>query len=226
MSHQYHGANPIEPRTAVLNRGDFVATVAYYRVSTKEQSIENQRMELEKVYHIDKDFSDNGVSGSVKAAERPGFLAMLTYVREGDTLVTVDIDRLGRDAIDVQQTIARLKEIGVNIIITRLGVNLNSDAGELLITIMSKVAEMERKKMLERQRAGIAESQGRGQVQRLTEISRSRRGQEITENHEHCRHCRAPGDLHGHRKTTAKSAITPIQARKSFWPYSQRPEPW
>lgn len=162
LSHPYDGANSNEPSKAIFKRGDFVATVAYYRVSTKEQSIENQRIELEKIYHIDKDFSDNGVSGSVKASERPEFLAMLAYVREGDTLVTVDIDRLGRDAIDVQQTIARLKEIGVNIIITRLGVNLNSDAGELLITIMSKIAEMERKKMLERQRAGIARAKAEG----------------------------------------------------------------
>ena len=139
-----------------------MATVAYYRVSTTEQSIENQRRELEKVYSIDREFSDNGVSGTVEAVERDGFAAMLNYVREGDTLLTVDIDRLGRDAIDVQQTITTLKAMGVNIIITRLGVDLNSDAGELLITIMSKVAEMERKKMLERQRAGIARAKAEG----------------------------------------------------------------
>ncbi|MFK0571707.1 recombinase family protein [Endozoicomonas sp.] len=139
-----------------------MATVAYYRVSTKEQSIENQRMELEKVYQIERDFMDNAVSGTIKTADREGFSAMLNYVRDGDTLITVDIDRLGRDAIDVQQTIAKLKGMGVNIIITRLGVDLDSDAGELLITIMSKVAEMERRKMLERQRAGIARAKAEG----------------------------------------------------------------
>ncbi|WP_263322423.1 recombinase family protein [Endozoicomonas sp. Mp262] len=139
-----------------------MAVVAYYRVSTTEQSIENQRQELARLYSIDKEFSDNGISGTVKACERDGFGAMLNYVRDGDTLVTVDIDRLGRDAIDVQQTIARLKGLGVNIIITRLGVDLASDAGELLVTIMSKVAEMERKKMLERQRAGIARAKADG----------------------------------------------------------------
>lgn len=142
--------------------GGFMATVAYYRVSTKEQSIENQRQELGKLYRIDREFMDNGVSGTIKAADRSGFLAMLNYIREGDILVTVDIDRLGRDAIDVQQTITQLKGMGVNIIITRLGVDLSSDAGELLITIMSKVAEMERKKMLERQRAGIARAKAEG----------------------------------------------------------------
>lgn len=139
-----------------------MATVAYYRVSTKDQSIENQRQELEKTYRIDKEFADNGTSGTVKAADRENFSAMLRYLREDDTLITVDIDRLGRDAIDVQQTIEQLKAMGVNVIITRLGVDLNSDAGELLVTIMSKVAEMERKKMLERQRAGIARARAEG----------------------------------------------------------------
>ena len=139
-----------------------MATVAYYRVSDKGQFIENQRQELEKLYKIEKEFSDHGVSGTVKAADREGFAAMLNYIREGDTLITVDIDRLGRDSIDVQQTISKIKAMGVNIIITRLGVDLNTDAGELLVTFMSKVAEMERKKMLERQRAGIARAKAEG----------------------------------------------------------------
>ena len=139
-----------------------MSVVAYYRVSTDDQNIENQRMELEKTYKIDKEFSDQGISGTVKTDKRSGFSAMLDYLREGDTLVTVDLDRLGRDSIDVQQTIASLKARGVNIIIARMGVDLNSDAGELLITIMSKVAEMERKKMLERQRAGIERARSEG----------------------------------------------------------------
>ena len=139
-----------------------MAMIAYYRVSTADQCIENQRGELTATYKIEQEFIDDGISGTVKASERAGFAAMLTYIREGDTLITVDIDRLGRDAIDVQQTIAALKNKGVNIIISRMGIDLASDAGELLVTIMSKVAEMERKKMLERQRAGIARAKAEG----------------------------------------------------------------
>ena len=138
------------------------STVAYYRVSTTDQHIDNQRAEINQTYKVSKEFMDNGISGTVKAMERPGFAAMLAYLREGDTLVTVDLDRLGRDSIDVQQTVSRLKDAGVNVIITRMGVDLNSDAGELLITILSKVAEMERKKMLERQKAGIERARAEG----------------------------------------------------------------
>ncbi|MCR8923188.1 recombinase family protein [Dasania sp. GY-MA-18] len=131
-----------------------MAIIAYYRVSTKEQTIENQRLELKTLYNIDHEYSDEAVSGSVKGKDREGFAAMLSFIRKGDTLVTVDLDRLGRDSIDVQQNIASLKDKGVNIIITRLGIDLSTDAGELLVTIMSKVAEMERRKTMERAEAG------------------------------------------------------------------------
>lgn len=131
-----------------------MTTIAYYRVSTKDQTIETQRHELSKTYNIDREFYDEAVSGSTKGEDRQGFSEMLSYLREGDTLVTVDLDRLGRDSIDVQQNIASLKAKGVNVIITRLGVDLSTDAGDLLVTIMSKVAEMERRKTMERANAG------------------------------------------------------------------------
>ncbi len=139
-----------------------MATIAYYRISTADQTIENQRRTLEGTYSIDHEFIDDGVSGTVKTGNREGFSSMMDYIRKGDTLVTVAIDRLGRDAIDVQQTIATLKDRGVNIIITEMNVDLSTPAGELLVTIMSKVAEMERDKMLERQRAGIERAKAEG----------------------------------------------------------------
>jgi len=140
-----------------------MSTVAYYRVSTKDQTIETQRHELSQTYKIDREFYDEAVSGTVKGEDRQGFSDMVAYIREGDTLVTVDLDRLGRDSIDVQQNIASLKAKGVNIIITRMGVDLSTDAGELLVTIMSKVAEMERKKTMERANAGRARAKAAGE---------------------------------------------------------------
>lgn len=131
-----------------------MSTIAYYRVSTRDQNIETQRHEITKTYKISREFVDDAVSGTVKGKDREGFSSMMEYIREGDTLVTVDLDRLGRDSIDVQQNIALLKDRGVNIIITRMGVDLATDAGELLVTIMSKVAEMERRKTMERAEAG------------------------------------------------------------------------
>jgi len=139
-----------------------MATIAYYRVSTRDQTIETQRHELSQTYKIDREFYDEAVSGTVKGEDRQGFSDMVAYIREADTLITVDLDRLGRDSIDVQQNIASLKAKGVNIIITRMGIDLSTDAGELLVTIMSKVAELERRKTLERANAGRARAKSEG----------------------------------------------------------------
>ncbi|WP_309645683.1 recombinase family protein, partial [Phenylobacterium sp.] len=74
--------------------------IAYYRVSSRDQSIEAQRHAMGGGF--DREFSDEGVSGGVMAADRPGFAKLLDQVREGDTVCFYAVDRLGRDALDVQ----------------------------------------------------------------------------------------------------------------------------
>lgn len=140
-----------------------MAMVAYYRVSTDTQTIDSQKHTVETVYNVDKTFADIGVSGTVEAAKRKEFANCISYLREGDTLIVWDLDRLGRDSIDVQLTMRELKNKGVNTIVHSMGVDLSTDAGELLITIFSKVAEMERKKILARTKAGreAAKAQGK-----------------------------------------------------------------
>ena len=74
--------------------------IAYYRVSTADQSVESQRHAMGGGF--DDEFDDIGVSGAVPAAQRPGFAKLLSYIRKGDTLHVYAVDRLGRDALDVQ----------------------------------------------------------------------------------------------------------------------------
>ena len=96
------------------------SVIAYLRVSTDEQTIENQRMQIEaKGYKIGKEFADAAVSGATSAIERPQFKAMLGYLREGDTLVVAAIDRLGRNTIDVLQTVQTLKSKGISVVSVR-----------------------------------------------------------------------------------------------------------
>ena len=85
--------------------------IAYFRVSTADQSLDAQRSAMGGDF--DQVFMDEGVSGAVPAAQRPGFAAMLKAVRSGDTVHVYAIDRLGRDAIDVQATVRKLLEVGV-----------------------------------------------------------------------------------------------------------------
>jgi putative DNA-invertase from lambdoid prophage Rac len=139
-----------------------MSNIAYYRVSTKAQTIENQRREIGSAYSIDHEFFDEAVSGTTKTLSREGFGAMVKFARSGDNLIVADIDRLGRSALDVQTTIENLQAKGVNIIVTRLGIDLSTDVGSLVATILSKIAEMERTKIMERANSGRERAKAEG----------------------------------------------------------------
>lgn len=124
-----------------------MSRIAYYRVSTGDQSVEAQRQALGGPF--DREFSDEGVSGSVLAAKRPGFAALLDYVREGDTVSVFAVDRLGRDALDVQSTVRTLLEKGVSVDVHGLGA-IGRGVGELILAVLAQVADMERQKIRER----------------------------------------------------------------------------
>ncbi|HEX8415456.1 MAG TPA: recombinase family protein [Sphingomicrobium sp.] len=124
-----------------------MSRIAYFRVSTGDQSIEAQRTALGGGF--DREFQDEGVSGSTMAADRPGFSALLSYVREGDTIHVYAIDRLGRDALDVQTVIRRLLEKGVTVDVRGLGV-IGRGVGELIVAVLAQMADMERTRIKER----------------------------------------------------------------------------
>ena len=125
--------------------------IAYYRVSTNDQSIEAQRAALGGGF--DQEFSDEGVSGATLAASRPGFSDLLAKVRSGDALYVYAVDRLGRDALDVQATVRRLIEMDVTVHVHGLG-PIGRGVGELILAVLAQVADMERQRIAERTRAG------------------------------------------------------------------------
>lgn len=125
--------------------------LAYYRVSTADQSIEAQRHALGGVF--DREFTDAGVSGATMAADRPGFAKLLDTMRQDDTVCVYAIDRLGRDALDVQATVRRLIDAGVVVDVYGIG-PVGRGAGEIVLAVLAQVADMERRKILERTSAG------------------------------------------------------------------------
>jgi putative DNA-invertase from lambdoid prophage Rac len=125
--------------------------LAYYRVSTADQSIEAQRHAMGGPF--DREFADEGISGGTMAKDRPGFAKLLDVVRKGDTVHVYAVDRLGRDAIDVQATARRLVDLGVSIHINGIG-TVGGDAGELILAVLAQVAAMERRRITERTAAG------------------------------------------------------------------------
>ncbi|MBO2971653.1 recombinase family protein [Burkholderia pseudomallei] len=141
-----------------------MATFGYGRVSTGQQTTENQRLELERGgFVVDYWFADHGVSGKTCASERPEFGRLLDKIRDGETLVVAKLDRLGRDAVDVLQTIRALEHRSIKVIVTQLGqTDLTSPAGKLLLSMLAAVAEMERDLLIERTQAGLARARQEG----------------------------------------------------------------
>lgn len=145
-------------------------TFAYGRVSTNEQTAENQRQEIAAAgFKVDGWYADEGISGATPAAERPQFQRMLASIRchretgQAVRLVVTKLDRLGRDAVDVQQTVRALEAIGVRTVVLQLGAtDLTSAAGKLLLGVVAAVAEMERDLIRERTRAGLARTKAAG----------------------------------------------------------------
>jgi DNA invertase Pin-like site-specific DNA recombinase len=142
-----------------------MATFAYGRCSTAEQTTENQRLEIEAAGHaIDYWYSDT-ISGKTSASQRPQFMALLGQIRNGETLVVSKLDRIGRDAQDVGAAIKLLKARKIKVIVLQLGdLDLTSAAGKLMLTMLSAVAEMERDLLVERTHAGLVRAKAEGKT--------------------------------------------------------------
>lgn len=141
-----------------------MAVIGYIRVSTGEQSVEAQRHSIEQTHKVEEWFADEGVSGAVKAIERPGFAELFKYVRKGDTLIVPAVDRLGRDTIDVLSTVEALRGKGVSVISLREGFDLSTPIGKAMLTMLAAVAELERSNIKARQMAGIARARAEGKA--------------------------------------------------------------
>jgi putative DNA-invertase from lambdoid prophage Rac len=138
---------------------------AYGRVSTVEQLTENQRAEIAAAGYTvaPQRFIEETVSGSVSASQRPGFQKLLERMEQGDTLVVTKLDRLGRDSIDVQQTVGRFEAAGMKLIVLQLGnLDLTSSAGALMVKMLAAVADFERDLIIERTQAGQARARAEG----------------------------------------------------------------
>lgn len=125
--------------------------IAYYRVSTRGQSIESQRAALGGGF--DKEFKDEGISGTTLAKDRTGLAELLAYAREGDEVHLYSLDRLGRDSIDVQTTARYLKEKGVVLHVRGLGAFVG-DMGRMMLAMLAQLAELEREQIIERTQDG------------------------------------------------------------------------
>lgn len=145
-----------------------MTTFFYARVSTAGQTTENQFLEVSTAgYEPDMSYQDT-VSGSVPAKERPEFAKMVDVIQRAKApkrLIVTKLDRLGRDAADVFQTVKALGEMDCAVKVLQLGdTDLTSGAGKIILSTLAAVAEVERDILIERTQAGLARAKAEGKT--------------------------------------------------------------
>lgn len=134
-------------------------TIGYARVSTRQQHLEAQTDALD-AYKPHKVFTDK-VTG--RTMDRPGWEACRDYLRPGDTLVVVGLDRLGRSALEVIDTVNGLATDGVIVHSLREGVLDPSTAtGSLMLTMLAALGQFEVELKAERAAAAREAAAARG----------------------------------------------------------------
>jgi DNA invertase Pin-like site-specific DNA recombinase len=143
----------------------------YLRVSTREQTGENQRLELTEVadrhgWRIVAQFADEGVSGAKGRDKRPGFdkLMKATTRREIDMVAAWSVDRLGRSLQDLVGFLGEVHGSGVDLYLHQQGNDTSTPAGKALFQMIGVFAEFERAMIQERVYAGLARARAEGKI--------------------------------------------------------------
>lgn len=138
-------------------RGDDLK-IGYIRVSTAEQNTIRQEVLLKEM-GVDEVFIDKA---SGKNTDRPELKKMITYVRQGDTVIVDSISRFARNTKDLLDLIEQLTAKNVEFISKKESIDTTTPTGKFMLTIFGAVAELEREYILQRQQEGIAIAKEQG----------------------------------------------------------------
>ncbi|MBS9535108.1 recombinase family protein [Mycobacterium sp. M1] len=118
------------------------ATAAYVRVSTGHQTLDQQHDALTAA-GIDPTRTFTDTASGKAGTDRPGLAEALDWLREGDRLVVVALDRLGRSVAEVTATVAELTKRGITVVALREAVDTSTATGRAIAAIMASLAELE-----------------------------------------------------------------------------------
>ena len=139
----------------------------YARVSTTDQTCDNQLLELHRYIAARgwtaTDYVDQGISGAKD--RRPALDALLVDARRRrfDVLVVWRLDRLGRNLRHLVTLLEDLQTLGIAFVSLAEGIDATTPAGKLQMHILAAIAEFERARIAERVRAGLARARAQGQ---------------------------------------------------------------
>ena len=149
-----------------MNATTLPRRVAFYlRVSTDAQTVENQRLELERVansagWEIVEVYQDEGISGSKGRDQRPAFDRLLkdTNRRRFDLIAAWSVDRLGRTFLE------DVHHLGIDLYLHQQGLDTTTPAGKAMFQMMGVFSEFERAMIRERVNAGLARAKANGKT--------------------------------------------------------------
>lgn len=141
----------------------------YLRVSTSDQTTENQRLELEAVakqrgWAITTVYEDAGFSGAKGRDKRPQLDAMLKDAVRGrfDVIMVWSVDRLGRSLQDLVKTLDEVHGVGVDLYLHQQAIDTATVSGKAMFQMCGVFAEFERAMIQERVKAGLARAKVKG----------------------------------------------------------------
>ena len=143
----------------------------YLRVSTNEQTTENQRRELMKRaeaagWNVVKVYEDQGVSGAKGRDQRPQFDQMLKDAtrKEFDVVMSWSVDRLGRSLLSLIEFLQELHSLDIDLYLHQQGIDTTTPAGKAMFGMLGVFAEFERSMIQERVKSGLERAKANGQV--------------------------------------------------------------
>ena len=145
--------------------------VIYARVSTLDQTVDNQLIELrdhcsKMGWEIVKEYTDEGLSGTLSREKRPALNAMIKdgYRKKFDTVVCWDISRIGRSMKELVLFLSDMKDRGIGICSVRQGFDTSTSMGEITFQFVGILSSWEREMIRERTLAGLERAKSEGKT--------------------------------------------------------------
>jgi DNA invertase Pin-like site-specific DNA recombinase len=141
----------------------------YLRVSTDEQTTENQRLELSAVaeragWTIVETYEDAGISGAKGRDKRPAFdkLCKDAARRRFDVVAVWSVDRLGRSLQDLVAFLSDIHGFGIELYLHQQGIDTTTPAGKVMFQMLGVFAEFERAMIRDRVKSGLIRAKANG----------------------------------------------------------------
>jgi DNA invertase Pin-like site-specific DNA recombinase len=153
----------------------------YLRVSTTEQTTDNQRLELDAVikrcgWKTVEVYEDHGISGAKSRDKRPAFARMMQDAtrRRFDVIATWSVDRLGRSLQDLVSFLNELHALGIDLYLHQQALDTSTPSGRAMFNMCGVFAEFERAMIQERIKSGLSRARAKGK-----QLGRKPHGEEV-----------------------------------------------